>query len=40
MSIDNCIREIEVGRNRVNKSDNFSHEIEVGQNNVNKRDNF
>ena len=40
MSIDNCIREIEVGRNSVNKSDNFSCEIEVGQNSVNKSDNF
>ena len=40
MSIDNCIREIEVGLNSVNKSDNFSCEIEVGQNSVNKSDNF
>ena len=36
MSIDNCIREIEVGQNSANNSDNFSREIEVGQNNVNK----
>ena len=33
-------REIEVGQNSVNKSDNFSCEIEVDQINVNKSDNF
>ena len=39
---DNFSREIEVGQNIANKSNNFprSREIDVGQINVNKSDNF